>query len=132
MLLFFLHSCRNGAVHVELIKLYPIKHKEDSPMTDMNNTPNIDEEVMSTVMLSDDEGNEAAYDIADFIEMDGNEYVVLVPQDEDDEEVVILRVEEEDEETEVFVTEDNEEILEKVFETFKDRFEDEYEFTDAE
>ena len=101
-------------------------------MTDMNNTPNIDEEVMSTVMLSDDEGNEAAYDIADFIEMDGNEYVVLVPQDEDDEEVVILRVEEEDEETEVFVTEDNEEILEKVFETFKDRFEDEYEFTDAE
>lgn len=101
-------------------------------MTDMNNTPNLDEEVMSTVMLSDDEGNEAAYDIADFIEMDGNEYVVLVPQDEDDEEVVILRVEEEDEETEVFVTEDNEEILEKVFETFKERFEDEYEFTDAE
>lgn len=101
-------------------------------MTDMNNTPNLDEEVMSTVMLSDDEGNEAAYDIADFIEMDGSEYVVLVPQDEDDEEVVILRVEEEDEETEVFVTEDNEEILEKVFETFKERFEDEYEFTDAE
>lgn len=101
-------------------------------MTDMNNTPNIDEEVMSTVMLADDEGNEAAYDIADFIEMDGNEYVVLVPQDEDDEEVVILRVEEEDEENEVFVTEDNEEILEKVFEAFKDRFEDEYEFTDAE
>ena len=30
------------------------------------------------------------------------------------------------------MTEENEEILEKVFEIFKDRFEDEYEFTDAE
>ena len=101
-------------------------------MTDMNNTPNMDEELMSTIMLADDDGNEAAYDIADFIEMDGNEYVVLVPQDEEDDEVVILRVEEEDEETEVFVSEENEEILEKVFEVFKERFEDEYEFTDAE
>ena len=101
-------------------------------MTDMNNTPNIDEEVMSTIMLADDDGNEAAYDIADFIEYGDQEYVVLVPQDENDEEVVILRVEPEDDETEVFVTEENEEILEKVFEIFKDRFEDEYEFTDAE
>lgn len=101
-------------------------------MTDMNNIPNVDEEVMSAIMLADDDGNETAYDIADFIECEGNEYVVLVPQDENDEEVVILRVEEEDEETEVFVSEDNEEILEKVFEMFKERFEDEYEFTDAE
>ena len=57
---------------------------------------------------------------------------MLVPQAEDDDEVVILRVEEQDEETDVFVNEENEEILERVFEIFKDRFEDEYEFTDAE
>ena len=64
--------------------------------------------------------------------MDDQEYVVLVPQAEDDDEVVILRVEEQDEETDVFVNEENEAILERVFEIFKDRFEDEYEFTDAE
>ena len=57
---------------------------------------------------------------------------MLVPQDEDDDEVVILRVEEQDEETDIFVNEENEAILERVFEIFKDRFEDEYEFTDAE
>ena len=99
----------------------------DKPMNpEMNN-----EEFDGTILLSDDNGNEAAYDIADYIEMDGNEYVVLIPQDEDDDEAIILRVEEEDEETEAFVTEENEEILEKVFEVFQDRFEEEYEFTDA-
>ncbi|MGN1020479.1 MAG: DUF1292 domain-containing protein [Aristaeellaceae bacterium] len=101
-------------------------------MTDQNNTPSMDEELESTILLTDDEGNEYAYDIADFIDVDDQEYVVLVPQAEDDEEVVILRVEEQDEETDVFVPEENEEILERVFEIFKDRFEDEYEFTDAE
>lgn len=101
-------------------------------MTDKPTTPDMDnEEFNSTILLSDDDGNEAAYDIADYVEMDGNEYVVLVPQDEEDDEVVILRVEEEDEDTEVFVSEENELILQKVFEVFKDRFEDEYEFTDA-
>ena len=101
-------------------------------MTDKPTTPEASkEEFNGNILLSDDDGNEAAYDIAAYIEMDGNEYVVLVPQDEEDDEVVILRVEDEDDETEVFVSEDNEEILEKVFEVFRDRFEDEYEFTDA-
>ena len=102
-------------------------------MTDQNNTPNLEEEELeSTILLTDEEGNESAYDIADYIDVDDQEYVVLVPQDEDDDEVVILRVEEQDEETDIFVNEENEAILERVFEIFKDRFEDEYEFTDAE
>ena len=102
-------------------------------MAYQNNTPNLDEEELeSTILLTDEEGNEYAYDIADYIDVDDQEYVVLVPQAEDDDEVVILRVEEQDEETDVFVNEENEAILERVFEIFKDRFEDEYEFTDAE
>ena len=102
-------------------------------MADQNNTPNLEEEELeSTILLTDEEGNESDYDIADYIDVDDQEYVVLVPQDEDDDEVVILRVEEQDEETDIFVNEENEAILERVFEIFKDRFEDEYEFTDAE
>ena len=101
-------------------------------MTD-NNMPGMnDEELDSTILLADEDGNEAAYDIADYVEVDDKEYVVLVPQDEADDEVVILRVEpdEEDEDTELFVPEEDEEILQKVFDIFKDRFADEYEFTD--
>ena len=102
-------------------------------MTDNTNIPEMnDEELDSTILLSDEEGKEAAYDIADYIELGDKEYVVLVPQAEDDDEVVILRVEEdeEDEDTELFVPEEDEEILQKVFDIFKDRFADEYEFTD--
>ena len=101
-------------------------------MTDKN-FPELDgEELESTVLLADEDGNEAAYDIADYIELGDQEYVVLVPQDEADDEVVILRVEddEEDEDSELFVPEEDEDILQKVFEIFKERFADEYEFTD--
>ena len=102
-------------------------------MTDNNNIPGMnDEELDSTILLADEDGNEAAYDIADYIEVGDKEYVVLVPQDEADDEVVILRVvpDEEDADTELFVPEEDEEILQKVFDIFKDRFADEYEFTD--
>ncbi len=98
-------------------------------MTDINNM----EEFDTTITLTDDDGNEVTFDIADYVEVDGKEYVVLVPQDEDDDEVLILRVEDgETEDEELFVGEDDEEVLEKVFQIFKQRFEDEYEFTDAE
>ncbi|MBE5768271.1 MAG: DUF1292 domain-containing protein [Clostridiales bacterium] len=91
------------------------------------------EEFDTTITLTDDDGNEVTFDIADYVEVDGKEYVVLVPQDEDDDEVLILRVEDgETEDEELFVGEDDEEVLEKVFQIFKQRFEDEYEFTDAE
>ena len=103
-------------------------------MTDTPNIPGMnDEELDSTILLADEDGNEAAYDIADYIELGDKEYVVLVPQDEADDEVVILRVEpdETDDDTELFVPEEDEEILQKVFDIFKDRFADEYEFTDA-
>ena len=102
-------------------------------MTDNTNFPGMnDEELDSTILLTDEDGNEAAYDIADYIEVGDKEYVVLVPQDEDDDEIVILRVEEdpEDEDTELFVPEADEDILQKVFDIFKERFADEYEFTD--
>ena len=102
-------------------------------MTDNTNIPGMnDEELDSTILLADEDGNEAAYDIADYIEVGDKEYVVLVPQDDEDDEVVILRVEpdEKDEDTELFVPEEDEEILQKVFDIFKDRFADEYEFTD--
>ena len=82
------------------------------------------------VMLTDDEGKEYAYEIANYYEVDGKEYVVLVPQDEEDNEVVILKSVIVDEETEELVAEENEEITDKIFEEFKEMFADEYEFTD--
>ncbi len=100
-------------------------------MTDMNNTPELNEEEYDdVVIMTDDEGNEYLYDIAARIEKNDNEYVVLVPQDEEDDEVVILKSVLVNDETEELVAEENEEITDAVFEEFKELFADEFNFTD--
>ncbi|MBQ8202432.1 MAG: DUF1292 domain-containing protein [Clostridia bacterium] len=100
-------------------------------MTDINNTPDLNEEDFEdVVVMTDDEGNEYVYDIAARIEKNDNEYVVLVPQDEEDDEVVILKSVVIDEETEEFLPEEDEAITDAVFEEFKEMFADEYNFTD--
>lgn len=87
------------------------------------------------IVLTDDEGNEVEFEFVDLIEMDENEYVVLIPVEQNEEEageVVILKVEAngEDEEGETYVSVDNEEEANKVFEMFKEKFKDEFEFVD--
>lgn len=102
-------------------------------MTDINNTPELnEEEYEDVVVMTDDEGNEFLYDIAARIEKNDNEYVVLVPQDEEDDEVVILKSILVDDETEELVPEENEAITDEVFEEFKELFADEFNFTDGE
>ena len=72
----------------------------------------------------------------DLVELDEEEYVVLLPVTEDGEEdegeVVILKVEDtdEDSEEESYVSVEDEDILNKVFEIFKDKFKDEFNFVD--
>ena len=70
----------------------------------------------------------------DLIEYEGGEYVVLLTRDEDDDcLVVILKVEpdEEDEEMENYVAVEDEAVINAVFEIFKEKFKDEFNFTDT-
>lgn len=98
----------------------------------------LDEDFDNIVVLNDEEGNEVQFEFLDLVELDNEEYVVLLPivgeDEEDSGEVVILKVEEtegnEDEET--YVSVDNEEILNQVFEIFKEKFKDEFNFSDDE
>ena len=94
-----------------------------------------DEELSNIIILSDENGNEVQFEFLDLIEYDSEEYVVLLPVledgEEDDGEVVILKVEDtENEEEESYVSVDDEETLNSVFEIFKDKFKDEFNFTD--
>ena len=101
-------------------------------MTDINNTPELNEEEFEdVVVMTDEDGNEFLYDIAARIEKNDNEYVVLVPQDEEDDEVVILKSVIIDDETEELVAEEDEAITDEVFEEFKEMFADEFNFTDG-
>ena len=94
------------------------------------------EELDNIVTLNDEDGNEVQFEFLDLVELDDEQYVVLLPvadeNEEDEGEVVILKVEDVDEESdeESYVSVDDEEILMKVFNIFKDKFKDEFDFVD--
>ena len=94
------------------------------------------EELDNIVILNDEEGNEVQFEFLDLVELDNEEYVVLLPVtsegEEDEGEVVILKLEDTDDETEEesYVGVEDEEILNKVFEIFKDKYKDEFNFVD--
>ena len=100
---------------------------------DLENVEN-PEEIDNIIFLNDDEGNDVQFEFLDLIEYEDEEYVVLLPVEEDEQdsgEVVILKLEDsESEDEETYVSVDDETILNKVFEIFKDKFKDEFNFTE--
>lgn len=104
----------------------------------MNENDELDENVSNIIVLNDENGNEVQFEFLDLIEYESEEYVVLLPVleegEEDDGEVVILRVEDSDEESdeESYISVDDEDTLTAVFEIFKEKFKDEFNFTDGE
>jgi len=97
-----------------------------------NNVP--EEGLDNIIVLNDENGEEVPFEFLDLIELDGEEYVVLLPVEEDEEtegEVVILKVEDtENEEEESYVSVEDEDTLNKVFDMFKEKFKDEFNFID--
>ena len=99
----------------------------------------MEEELDNVIVLNDEEGNEVKFEFLDLVELDEEEYVVLLPineveDEEGDGEVVILKLEdtEDDSEEESYVGVEDEEVLNKVFEIFKEKFKDEFDFVDGE
>lgn len=86
------------------------------------------------VVLTDDEGEEVEFEYLDTIDYEGNEYVVLLPVDADEDEaveVLILKVEYgEDEDDEQYVSVESEELLDKLFDIFRENNGDDFEFVE--
>lgn len=82
------------------------------------------------IVLNDENGDEVQFEFLDLIEYESNEYVVLLPTDDEDGEVVILEVEDTDGDEESYISVDDEETLMKVFEIFKEKFKQEFNFLD--
>ena len=94
------------------------------------------EELDNIIVLNDEQGNQVKFEFLDLVELDEEEYVVLLPVseegEEDEGEVVILKLEDTDEEAEEesYVGVEDEEILNKVFAIFKEKYKDEFNFVD--
>ena len=93
------------------------------------------EETDNIIILNNENGEEVKFEFLDLIDLDDEKYVVLLPVTEDEEndgEVVILKLEDSDEdsEEESYVSVEDEDILMKVFNIFKEKFKDEFDFVD--
>ena len=106
----------------------------------MEENEELDENI---VILNDENGEEVKFEFLDLIEYEGDRYVVLLPIDEKEEEVaeddpgevVILKVEhlnleDPNDDEESYSSVEDEETLNKVFEVFKEKFKEEFDFVD--
>lgn len=94
----------------------------------MDNLENL-EELDGVMTLIDENGQEVEYEFVDSITYENAEYVVLLPVEEGDCEAVILAVES-DGDMENFVAVEDEDVLNGVYEIFKERFADQLDFED--
>ena len=108
-----------------------------------NENEQVDDEDLDTniVTLKDEQGNDVNFEFLDLIEYEGENYVILLPADEveseESDEVVILKEDksassDEEGEEESYVSVEDEDTLNKVFEIFKEKFKDEFNFVDDE
>ena len=96
------------------------------------NNPNLNdeyEEENPVITLLDDDGEEVHFEILDAFEYMEEHYTVLLPYEESEEEVVILEVQHGEDEDE-FLSIDDEKLLYALFEEFKKRNADNFNFAD--
>ena len=83
-----------------------------------------EEEETSILTLTDENGNDVDFEYLDCIDYQEKEYLVLMPAEEESGEIVILEVEPVDEENENYLSVDDEDVLNAVYEIFKEKYKD--------
>ena len=86
----------------------------------MEQETNLPEEEVSMLTLTDENGQDVDFEYLDCLEYQGKEYLVLMPEGED--EIVILEVEPVDEENENYLAVEDEATLNAVYDMFKEKF----------
>ena len=103
-------------------------------MADEKNIGTPAEEEIEIITLTDENGEDMDFEFLDLVEYEGKRYAVLLPPGEDeyeDEEVLILQIEDDGNvENESYVFVDDDDILTAVFDIFKEKFKDEFDFAE--
>lgn len=89
-----------------------------------NENLELGEEESSILTLTDENGQDVDFEYLDCIEYQGKEYLVLMPADEAATEIVILEVEPVDAENENYLSVQDEDILNAVYDIFKEKYKD--------
>lgn len=83
-----------------------------------------EEEEVSILTLTDENGQDVNFEYLDCLEYQGVEYLILAPEEDESGEIVILEIEPVDEENENYLAVEDEEVLDAVFAIFKEKFKD--------
>ena len=94
----------------------------------MDMETNLPEEETSILTLTDENGQDLDFEYLDCIAYQDKEYLVLMPEGED--EIVIMEIEPVDEENENYLAVEDEAVLDAVYGIFKERFKDILTFED--
>lgn len=82
------------------------------------------------IVLNDENGNEVEFEFLDLISYQGQENVVLLPTNDMSDEVVILQLEENNDDSECYLSVEDKTIVSAVFDIFKTKYKDEFNFID--
>ncbi len=94
-----------------------------------NNLDESEEEIENYITLTDDDGEDISFEILDEIELNGRIFAVLIPFDNEEGDVIILEIIPSDNsEDDEYISVEDEELLNTVFEEFKNRNADEFDF----
>lgn len=80
------------------------------------------------IVLTDDNGEDQEFEFLDLIEYENEEYIVIIPANDEADEVIILKIESLNDEDEQYVGVEDEETLAAVFEIFKEHYKDVVDF----
>lgn len=80
------------------------------------------------IVLTNDLGEDVEFFFLDCIELRGEEYIALIENNDEADEITILKIESVDDEHENYVGIEDEDLLMEVFDIFKERHKDEFDF----
>ncbi|GAA0722112.1 DUF1292 domain-containing protein [Clostridium malenominatum] len=80
---------------------------------------------VSTIVLTDENGEEIEFEVLTKLDIEQNEYVIVVPMGEETDEAIALKVETDEDGNEVLITIDDEEEFALVAEAYETLFSDE-------
>ena len=83
-----------------------------------------EEDQVNILTLTDENGEDVDFEYLDSVEYEGTEYLVLMPAEEAATEIVILAVEPVDDEMENYLSVNDENVLNAVYDIFKERYKD--------
>ena len=109
-----------------------LEAKFDELFSDLDDDMLEPDDEIETIILNDENGEEVEFEFMDLISYEGEEYVVLLPIEDCEEagQVVILQLDESGEDEESYISVDDDDILMAVFNIFKDKFKDYFNFVD--